>query len=73
MPAPPVVPVVAEDPLGELVAEELPVPEEGIPEPPVPAALALVTAGPARANTAKLGRIRWVTRKRSLSSAYGVS
>ena len=47
-----------------------PPPAEGMPVPPV---LALAIVGVASANAAKLGRISWVTRKRSLSSAYGVS
>jgi hypothetical protein len=45
-------------------------PTDGIAPPPV---LALALETPVSANAAKVGSIRWATRKRSLSSAYGVS
>jgi hypothetical protein len=45
-------------------------PADGIAPPPV---LALAGGTLVSANAAKLGSIRWVTRKRSLSSACGVS
>jgi hypothetical protein len=66
MPAPPEVPVVVGATVGP-IWDELP-PGEGIPVPPV---LALAIVGAARASAAKLGRIRWVTRKVSFVGLRG--
>ena len=56
--------------LGGVTTGVLVTPTEGIAPPPVlaPAAGTLLSA-----NAAMLGSIRWATRKRSLSSACGVS
>jgi hypothetical protein len=66
MPTPPEVPVVVGATVVPVWGE--PPPGEGIPVPPV---LALAIAGAARANAAKLGRIRWVTRKVSFVGLRG--
>ncbi len=71
MPAPPEPPVGVGAGLGAplgVLCDELP-PAEVAP-PPV---LALALGAAARSKAAKLGRIRWVTRKRVSFVAYGVS
>ena len=65
MPAPPDVPVVVG---AAVVGAEEPPPAGGMPLPPV---LALAIVGVASANAAKLGRIRWVTRKVSFVGLRG--
>jgi hypothetical protein len=63
-----VVPVVS---LGLVVPlARVPADAGAAPPPPV---LAPALDAPANANAAKLGSIRWATRKKSLSSACGVS
>jgi hypothetical protein len=68
----PVTPLGAVGVVGLVAAgvSALPPPAEGMAPPPV---LALALLAPASANAAKLGSMKWATRKSSLSWACGVS
>jgi hypothetical protein len=70
LPVTPLGAVGAAGTLGGVVAPVLVPPAAAIPPPPV---LALAAETLLSANAAKLGSIRWATRKRSLSWACGVS